>query len=95
MEDVMEISVKLRQTKNADGKIAAYADVVLDGPDGRIQINSFSVFRENGDKKAWVAPPATKGEKKFFPIVSLSGEIRKRVEAAIMAEYGRLGKVAA
>jgi DNA-binding cell septation regulator SpoVG len=85
----MEIAVKLRQSKKPDSKVAAYADVIFDVQGGKIQINSFSVFRQNGDKKAWVAPPATRGEKKFFPIVILTNEIRKQVETAVLAEYSR------
>lgn len=82
----MEIEIKLRQGTKPESKIAAHADVVLSLSEGRIQLNSFCIFKPNG-KPAWVAPPATKGEKKFFPLILLSGEIRKRVEAAILAEY--------
>jgi hypothetical protein len=82
----MEIEIKLRLTTKPESKVAAHADVVLSLPDGKIQLNSFCIFRPNG-KPAWVAPPATKGEKKFFPLIALSGEIRKRVEAAVLAEY--------
>ena len=84
----MEITVKLRLNKKAESKIAAHADVMLSGPDGSIQLNSFCVFTSNG-KAAWVAPPATKGERRFFKQVVLSGEIRKRVEEAILSEYKR------
>ena len=80
----MEISVTVRQNKKHESKIAAHADVTLEFSDGRIQLNSFCVFKPDG-KAAWIAPPATKGEKRFFPLVALSGEIRKRVEAAILS----------
>lgn len=85
----MEISVMLRRSVRPESKVAAYADVRLSGPEGKIQLNSFCVFKPNGKKPAWVAPPATKGEKRFFPLIVLSGEIRKRVEAAILSEYER------
>ncbi len=91
----MEISVTLRRTMKPESKIAAYADVVLSGPEGKIQLNSFCVFKPNGKKPAWIAPPATKGEKRFFPLIVLSGEIRKRVEAAILSDYERQGSAAA
>ena len=81
-----KISVKLRSNTKPDSQVAAFADAVLDLPDGRIQLNSLCVFKPNG-KPAWIAPPATKGEKKFFPHFSLGGELRKRVEAAIFAEF--------
>jgi DNA-binding cell septation regulator SpoVG len=82
----MEIEIKLRRMTKPESKVAAHADVVLSLPDGKIQLNSFCIFRPNG-KPAWIAPPATKGEKKFFPLIVLSGEIRKRVENAVLAEY--------
>jgi len=85
-----KIEVKLRHSTKPDSKIAAHADVVLSLPDGKVQLNSFCIFKPNGSgKPAWVAPPATKGEKKFFPLVVLSGEIRKQVEQAILAEFDR------
>ncbi len=85
----MEISVTLRRIVKPESKVAAFADVVLSGPEGGIRLNSFSVFKPNGKKPAWIAPPAIKGEKKFFPLIVLSGEIRSRVETAILSEYQR------
>jgi len=86
----LKIEVKLRHSTKPDSKIAAHADVVLSLAQGKIQLNSFCIFKPNDDgKPAWVAPPATKGEKKFFPLVVLSGEIRKQVEQAILAEFDR------
>jgi DNA-binding cell septation regulator SpoVG len=84
----MEIEVKLRRGTKPESKIAAHADVVLALSDGKIQLNSFCIFKPNG-KQMWVAPPATKGEKRFFPLIVLSGEIRKKIEQAILAEYDR------
>ena len=84
----MGITVKLRLNKKHDSKIAAHADVALTVPEGQIQLNSFCIFKSN-EKPAWVAPPATKGEKRYFPLVVLSGEIRKEIEAAILNEYER------
>lgn len=81
-----KIEVKLRRSTKLESKIAAHADVVLSFPQGKIQLNSFCIFKSNG-KPAWVAPPATKGEKRFFPLIVLSGEIRKEIEQAILAEY--------
>jgi DNA-binding cell septation regulator SpoVG len=84
----MEIEIKLRRSTKPESKIAAHADVVLSLTDGKIQLNSFCIFKPNG-KPAWVAPPATKGEKRFFPLIVLSGDIRKHIEQAILAEYDR------
>jgi DNA-binding cell septation regulator SpoVG len=82
----MEIEIKLRRSTKPESKIAAHADVVLSLTDGKIQLNSFCIFKPNG-KPAWVVPPATKGEKRFFPLIVLSGDIRKQIEQAILAEY--------
>jgi DNA-binding cell septation regulator SpoVG len=84
----MEIEIKLRHSTKPESKITAHADVVLSLADGKIQLNSFCIFKPNG-KPAWVAPPATKGEKRFFPLIVLTGEIRKQIEQAILAEYER------
>lgn len=82
----MTITVKVRANTKPGSKISGFADVVLELPEGKIELNSFAVFRPNG-KPAWVAPAASKGEKKFFPHYGLSGELRKHVEAAILAEF--------
>lgn len=87
----MEISVKVRLFTKPDRKVAAFADVVLELSEGKIELHSLSVFRPNG-KPAWVAPPAAKGEKRFFPYYVLSGEIRKSIESAVLAEYERQAK---
>ena len=93
----MQIAVKMRKCAKTDSKIAAFADVILDLTEeklsGSVSLNSFSVFKPNG-KPAWIAPAASKGEKKFFPHYSLSGELRKKVEAAILAEFERLEREA-
>jgi hypothetical protein len=81
-----KIEVKLRRSTKPESKIAAHADIVLSFPQGKIQLNSFCIFKSNG-KPAWVAPPATKGEKRFFPLIVLSGDIRKEIEQAILTEY--------
>jgi hypothetical protein len=90
----MEVTVRLRESKKPGSKVAAFADVVFELPEGRIELNSFAVFTPNG-KPAWVAPAASKGEKKFFPHYSIGGQLRKRVDAAILAEYARQADTAA
>lgn len=84
----MNIEIKLRHSTKPESKTAAHADIVLSLPEGKIRLNSFCIFKPNG-KPAWIAPPATKGEKRFFPLIVLSGDIRKQVELAILAEYER------
>ena len=77
----MEIEVKVRLSTKPESKIAAHADVVLSFTNGKIKLNSFCIFKANG-KPSWVAPPATKGEKRFFPLIVLCGEIRKQSRAS-------------
>jgi len=89
----MNVSVRLRTNTKAESKIAVFADVVLELADGKIELHGFRVFRPNG-KPAWVAPAASKGEKKFFPHYSLGGELRKRVETAILAEFEKQASAA-
>lgn len=88
----MTISVTFRLNKKPDSKIAGHADVILEFPDGKIQVNSFCVFKPNGRPTPGVVPPATKGDQRYFPLVKLSGELRKRIEAAILAEYEKQKK---
>jgi hypothetical protein len=85
----MTISVKVRANTKAESKIAGFADVLLELPEGKIELNSFAVFKPNGNSKPSVAPAALKGEKKFFPYYALSGELRKQVETEIMREFDR------
>ena len=80
-----KIEVRLRRCTKPESKITAFADVVLELPEGKIALHGFHVFRPNG-KPAWVAPAASKGENKFFPHYPVGGELRKRVEAAILVE---------
>jgi hypothetical protein len=84
----MDIEIRLRHSTKPESKVAAHADVVLSLSEGKIQLNSWCVFNPNG-KPAWVGAPGTRGEKRFFPLIVMSGEIRKRVEQAILAEYQR------
>jgi DNA-binding cell septation regulator SpoVG len=84
----MDIKIELRHSTKPESKIAAHADVVLFLADGKIQLNSFCIFKPNG-KSAWIAAPGTKGEKRFFPLIVLSGDIRKQIEQAILAEYDK------
>ena len=81
----MKIIVKIRRCTKPESKIDAFADVVLELAEGKLQLNSLSVFKPNG-KPAWIAPPALKGNRKFFPHYSLSGDLRERVEAAVFEE---------
>jgi hypothetical protein len=82
----MDIRVTVRQNTNPESKIAAFADVTLQLPEGRIELKSFTVFKpkdENGEYS--VAPSASKGDKKFFPHYIVAGDLRDRINAAILS----------
>ena len=80
------IAVEVRLNQRSESKLKAYADVTISGLEGSIAIEGFAVFQSNGDAPS-VGPPARKGDKKYFPVVTLNGGIRRRVESAILAEY--------
>jgi hypothetical protein len=82
----MEVSIKIRRSAKPASKVAPFADVTLEFTEGKIELKSLSVFTPDG-KASWVAAPASKGDRKFFPFFVLSGEIRKRVEVAVLAEF--------
>lgn len=84
----MKILTDLRLTLDPKGKAVAHAAVTLDlGEDGQLTIDGFSVLRN--DTGFWVAPPARKGEKRYFPVVALTGIVRADVQRAILAEFER------
>lgn len=84
----MQLFVDLRIVIIPKSKILAHASVTLAfGTDGQMVIDGFSVL-ENG-KGVWCAPPARKGDRRFFPVVTLTGKVRADVEQAILAEFER------
>ena len=88
----LDIAVNLRLKGPVDNtsKVKAYADVTISlGTDGLVKVSGFSIFvGDNG--KARVAPPARKGDRRYFDVVTLMGKIQSLVEAAVLAEYGRM-----
>ncbi|MGB6876220.1 MAG: hypothetical protein WBD87_09320 [Candidatus Acidiferrales bacterium] len=84
----MEIFADVRIAAESNGKAVAHGSITLAfGEDGQLTIDGFSVLK-NGTG-FWVAPPARKGEKKYFPVVALTGKVRADVERAILAEFER------
>ena len=85
----MNISVDLRLSTSADGKVKAHADITIPlGDDGLLRILGFSVI-ERDSESPWVAPPARKGQFRYFDIVSLIGKIKASVDEAVITEYRR------
>ena len=84
----MDIFADVRIASGPKSKAVAHASATLAlGEDGQLTIDGFSVL-QNGTG-FWVAPPARKGEKKYFPVVALTGKVRADVERAILAEFER------
>jgi DNA-binding cell septation regulator SpoVG len=70
------------------GSLRAIVDVGL-GPS--LVIREFRVIQQAG-QRAWVAPPARKwkddaGKRRFEPLIELTGGLKGRVEAAILAAW--------
>jgi len=82
----MEVFVDVRLVSKVASKVLAHASVTLAlGPEGHLVVDGFSVL-DNG-KGPWVAPPARKGDRRFFPVVTLTGKVRADVEQAILTEF--------
>jgi hypothetical protein len=86
----VQIVVEIRPTEENGGAIKAHADVtVILGSIGAIKIFSYTIFHLP-DKPLWVKPPEIKGKTgRFFPILLLSGMIRRLVDIAVKDEYQR------
>jgi DNA-binding cell septation regulator SpoVG len=90
----MNLHANIRSIQDPKNKVLAHASITLAlGADGQLVIDGFSVIENKG--ALWVAPPARKGDSKYFPIVTLAGKIRDDVERTILAEFERQRKTAA
>ncbi len=86
-EIALHVSVDLRLADK--GKLKAFADVTIAlGDYGTLTCQGYSVFDDSAEGPR-VAPPARKGNSRYFDVVTLNGEIRRLVEAAVIAEYER------
>ena len=85
------IMVDLRLAANDSiPKLKAFADVTLPlGELGLLKLCGFSVIQPAENHLPRVVPPARKGEHRYFDVVLLIGRIRKVVDDAVLAEYGR------
>lgn len=83
----ISVAVDLRRRENPTSAVKAHADVEIKiGNFGSIHVLGFSVFHQDG-KSPIVLPPAAKGERRSFPHVKLTGQLRARVESAVLREY--------
>jgi hypothetical protein len=84
------ITVDLRSPgPGVNPAVAGFATVTIPlGPHGAIVISGFSVLSANGHPPH-VVPPARKGNSRYFDIVTLSGDIRRLIEQAVLAAFIR------
>jgi DNA-binding cell septation regulator SpoVG len=66
--------------------LKAFVDVQL----GAVVVHGFRVIQQPG-QRAWVSPPQREwmadGRKRFAPVIELSGDLKRRVEAAILQAW--------
>ena len=89
----MQFHADVRVNPNPKGKVHGHASVTLMlGAEGQVVIDGFAVIENEGT--FWVAPPARKGDSRYFPVVTLSGKVRADVERAVLDEFERQRKAA-
>jgi hypothetical protein len=77
------VTVDLRLAQKPDGKLKAFADVVISLEDGEISIFGFSVI---GDP-CKVVPPARMGNQRWFDVVVISGKLKPLIYTLIAQAY--------
>lgn len=80
-----KIAVEIRFLENP-GSVRAYADVRLTFPDGELQIIGCAVVAQPG-KTPFVAYPANRGNKRYFPCVTGKGDLHKEIVDEILRAY--------
>jgi DNA-binding cell septation regulator SpoVG len=78
--------IGMRPVKKDFGVLLAHADVEVSCCGDKLEIRGLCVFQGNGDG-LWVGLPGRKGEKRFFPFAVFSRELRRRVEAGVLAAF--------
>ena len=76
--------------------VQAFADVVLDfGEDGLLELSGFSIVQDQ-QRAPRVVPPANKGKRIYFDVVSTRGKIQRAITTAVLDKYeSSLGKSSA
>jgi len=92
--EVVSVAAEGRLNTDPNSRAQSFIDVTLYFlPGGSLTIQGWAVLHESG-KEPIVLPPGRKGERRYFPIVSLSGDIRRVIEQAVLKEYTRLRSAA-
>ena len=90
LAEIVSVAAEGRLHDDSDSKAAAFVDLTLYlRPGGSFTVHGLTVLDESGKEPA-VLLPSRKGDRRYFPIISLSGEIRRLVEEAVLKEYKRL-----
>lgn len=80
-----KISVEIRFVENPSS-VQAYADVTLTFPDGELQVIGCAIVAQPG-KSPFVAYPANRGNRRYFPVVAVKGDLHKEIIDEIMRSY--------
>jgi DNA-binding cell septation regulator SpoVG len=80
-----KIKVEIRFLENP-GSVRAYADVTLTFADGELQLIGCAIVAHPG-KSPFVAYPANRGNTRYFPVVTVKGDLHKEIVAEILRTY--------
>lgn len=80
-----KIKVEIRFLENP-GSVRAYADVTLIFTDGELQLIGCAIVVQPG-KSPFVAYPANRGNKRYFPVVTAKGDLHKEIVDEILRAY--------
>jgi len=80
-----KIKVEIRFLENP-GSVRAYADVTLIFTDGELQLIGCAIVAQPG-KGPFVAYPANRGNRRYFPVVAAKGDLHKEIINEIMRAY--------
>lgn len=88
--EVVSVSAEGRLHTDPESKVVAFVDLTLYfRPGGSLTIHGCSVLQENG-KPPYVLLPGRKGDRRSFPTVAATGEIRRVIDQVVLKEYERL-----
>ena len=93
ISEIVSVAVEGKLHNDPNSRAQAFLDVTLYlRTGGSITIHGCTVAHEEGKDPA-VLLPGRKGDRRYFPVVSSSGEIRRVIEQAVLTEYRRLRQV--
>jgi hypothetical protein len=80
-----QITVEIRPSAKP-GSTKAYADVLLNFPDGELRLIGFGIIEQPG-KSPWVGFPENHGQSQYFKVIDAKGRIRDAIIKAILTAY--------